>query len=94
AFATLIMSMMPGFAKDKIKFWGPKELLEQVDEEALPDFLGGTCKECYRRVPKGAMDIYYIAKRDFDLDTNEVDKLMEPSLKHLDTENWVEVEHV
>ncbi|RWS07288.1 motile sperm domain-containing protein 2-like protein [Leptotrombidium deliense] len=52
AFATLILSMIPGFAKDKIKFWRPKELLQHVDEKALPVFLGGTCKECYRRVPK------------------------------------------
>ncbi|RWS18413.1 motile sperm domain-containing protein 2-like protein [Leptotrombidium deliense] len=94
AFATLILSMIPGFAKDKIKFWDPKELLEHVDENALPDVLGGTCRECYRGVPQGAMDIYYLAKRDFDLDRNEVDRFLQPSLKYIDTENWIEVENV
>ncbi|RWS19896.1 hypothetical protein B4U80_12196, partial [Leptotrombidium deliense] len=77
AFATLFLKIVPGFEKDKIKFWGQKELLEQVEEDALPDFLGGNCKECYRRVPKRAMDIYYLANRDFDLDRNEVDKFLE-----------------
>ncbi|RWS20264.1 Motile sperm domain-containing protein 2-like protein, partial [Leptotrombidium deliense] len=58
-FANFALSMTPGFAKQLIKFWGQKELQEHVDENSLPDFLGGNCKECYRKVPKGALDIYY-----------------------------------
>lgn len=56
AVSSMIISFVPSNARQLIHFLGEKNLIEFVDPKNLPDFLGGSCKRCYKGdsvVPKG-----------------------------------------
>ncbi|RWS13518.1 Motile sperm domain-containing protein 2-like protein [Dinothrombium tinctorium] len=93
AFATFVLQLLPSNALSKIRFFDKQQLFAFVDEANLPDFLGGTCKEVYRRVPKEAKDIYSLAEEE-GLTREETDKLLKPSLKYIDNVNFVWVDHI
>ncbi|RWS03407.1 Motile sperm domain-containing protein 2-like protein [Dinothrombium tinctorium] len=92
AFASFALSFLPSNALSKVRFFDKKQLFEFVDEENLPDFLGGKCKKPYRRVPRGAKDIYTLAALE-GLSREETDKLLKPSLKYIENENFIYVDH-
>ncbi|RWS15633.1 Motile sperm domain-containing protein 2-like protein [Dinothrombium tinctorium] len=93
AFAKLMLSLIHSNAKKHIRFFNKQQLLEFVDEQNLPDFLGGTCTEVYRRVPKDAIDVYTLSKSE-GLTREQVEKLLKPSSKYIDTTNFVYVEKI
>jgi hypothetical protein len=55
-FVSIGLRLLPEDARNKIIFATNAELLLYVDEENIPDFMGGKCKVSYREVPVGARD--------------------------------------
>ncbi|XP_053211523.1 motile sperm domain-containing protein 2-like [Panonychus citri] len=92
AFANMVISFLPSDSVAKIKFGGKKELLELIDENNLPDWLGGSCKVNYRRVPRSAVSCYDMAETEFKLTKQEVDKIIKPFTQYIMPELCVEID--
>ncbi len=56
AFVSIGLRLLPEDARHKIIFATYDELLRYVDEQNIPDFMGGKCKVSYREIPVGARD--------------------------------------
>lgn len=57
--------------KDLIKFSTAQTIYEFVEEQNLPDFLGGTCQRDYREIPKNAITLHQASKQ-WNLDEDEL----------------------
>lgn len=68
--------------KELVKFSDSHTIYEYFEEENLPDFMGGTCKRDYRKVPENTISIPNAAKT-WDLDESELYKIREKFAKDL-----------
>ena len=91
--ARLAIAFMPSDTAKKIRFVTPHELQQRLTVESLPDFLGGTCKDNYRWIPKGAKSCQQLGEDLYGLTNKEIDKMMAPSLKYIqEGEKTAEIE--
>ena len=79
--AKFALAFMPADTAKKIKFVTQEELQEYIPVNHLPDFVGGTCQRNYRVIPKGAKTCTQLGKELYDLNEDQVKKLLRPSMK-------------
>lgn len=60
--------------KDLVKFSDSQTVYEYFQEDNLPDFMGGTCKRDYRKVPEKTISLKDAAEK-WDLDEPELYKI-------------------
>lgn len=60
--------------RDLVKFSDAQTIYEYIEEQNLPDFMGGTCKRNYRVVPENCISLHDAVKK-FELDEKEVEKI-------------------
>lgn len=58
---SFILSIIPSEWAAIVKVVSSKELTKYVESENLPDYLGGTCRQSYRVVPRGARPVEELA---------------------------------
>lgn len=71
-----------------LKFVSTNELREFISNDNLPDYLGGNCNECYRKVPSGALPVEEIAYTKYGMSKDEClrikscfDKFLPPEMR-------------
>lgn len=84
SFAKLVVAFMPADTAKKIRFVSQQELHERIAPEKLPDFLGGTCKDNYRLIPKGAKTCEQLGEELYGMTRSEVKKMMASSMKYIE----------
>ncbi|XP_074596742.1 protein real-time-like [Brevipalpus obovatus] len=92
AFANMVLAVLPSDSVGKIKFGGKKELFELIGEENVPDFMGGSCKINYHRVPRKALPCYELGEKELGLNRAEIDKLLKPFRQFINPELCQEVD--
>lgn len=68
--------------KDLVKFSDSHTIYEYFEERALPDFMGGTCKLDYRKLPESSITLSQAAKR-WNLNEDECYKIRQKFAEHL-----------
>lgn len=63
AFRKMVFSFLSKEWFNVLKFANGKEILNYIDEENLPDYLGGKCRRNYRSVPRGAQPIENLVEK-------------------------------
>lgn len=93
-FANLAIKFIPQETMNKIKFINTfDQLLEYVDEDNIPDFLGGKAIKNYYAVPEGARPAITFAA-DYGLTEEQIIKMIKPSLEHINIgEERYKLEH-
>ncbi|XP_054159375.1 motile sperm domain-containing protein 2-like [Oppia nitens] len=86
AFRKIAMSLIPQTFLPLIKFADKSNVKQYITTEALPDFMGGTCKRNYRYVPNGCTTVAKLAIENGFTQT-DIDRILpfyEPLLEEAD----------
>lgn len=92
SIARFALAIIPSDTAKKVKFLSQEEFHSHVPSNRIPDFLGGTCKAKYRRVPQGAKDCIQLGRELYGMTEEEVLKLLKPSLKFIEEGRPLSVE--
>jgi len=84
SLAKFALAIIPSDTARKVRFVTQQEFQEVLPSEKIPDFLGGTGPGNYRRVPRGAKDCFTLGYELYGMTTEEVTKLLKPSLKYIE----------
>lgn len=82
--AKFALALIPSDTARKVKFLSLNEFHQIMPPNTIPDFLGGTASEVYRKIPRGAKDCIQLGKEIYGLSETEVLKLLKPSLKYVE----------
>ena len=86
AFRKIAMSLIPQSFIPLIKFANKDDITNYISLENLPDFMGGSCKTSYRRIPKGCTTVAELAVKNgyTDEDVKRILPIFEPLLAEAD----------
>lgn len=75
AFRKMAMSILPSTLTSLVKFANKNDITNFIELEHLPDFMNGTCKLNYRKVPEGCPSVFDLAESK-GFTKKDVDRLM------------------
>ncbi|XP_053210724.1 motile sperm domain-containing protein 2-like [Panonychus citri] len=76
AIQKVALSLVPKENMGIIKFGKGPQIFDYVDENNLPDFLGGSCTRDYRYSPKGAPKLEEMLLKADELNNQQIDKIV------------------
>lgn len=82
--AKFALALIPSDTARKVKFLSLTEFHQLLPSHCIPDFLGGTCIEPYRKIPIGAKDCITLGKELYGLNEVETKRLLKPSIKFVE----------
>jgi len=71
----IIRACIPEHSKNLVKCCDRKSIREHIDEENLPDFMAGSCKQRYNEVPKGCLSTEDFSRDVLGLNCKQVKSL-------------------
>ena len=71
----IIRACIPDHSKNLVKCCDRKSIRELIDDDHLPDFMGGSCKQRYDEVPKGCLSTEDFSRDVLKLSCKQVKSL-------------------
>lgn len=61
AFWSLARKLLPAYLANRVRFCDETSVLQYIDKDNLPDYMGGNCRRNYRWIPPGSPSVFKLA---------------------------------